>query len=199
MKRKSDSHKGDIIMRGFVDIRNGKMHQKAENHFVNNLIYTLANHFASAPAGPSGSTNGYSPVAAWIYPPFTYSFMVLGSDTSTPTTFTTSALTAPILGSPGTKANSQGGALVALDNGGQITLTSTWNSGTVTGTVGELGLYLSLGPLTPQSFGFSGGVGGTTVLGSRLGYATPTPDFAPFPINTLVPLTVNWIIQFTFS
>jgi hypothetical protein len=121
--------------------------------------------------------------------------MVLGTNTTTPTNISMTALVTPIGTAPGTKPNSQAGSTAALSNGASVTYTSTWNAGTVSGTVGEIGLYLYI-QSTLAAFG-AGTISPSAVFASRLSVADG--DFTAFTINTAAPLTINWTVQFTFS
>ena len=188
-----EAYTGEMKIEGIVEITNGDYHMKCKNHFVNSFLYWLINFLSNN----NGAAQPYYPNYNWGTT--TYIFQVLGTDTVTHTVVGTTGLTSPIGTAPGTANNSNGGSISALTNGTSITFTATWNAGAVSGTVGEVGLYLNLYPSTLQPFQTASVVGSSTnsVLGSRLSVADG--DFTAFAINTAVPLTINWTIQFTFS
>jgi hypothetical protein len=181
---------GEIRIRGIVDIQNGKYHQKARNHFVGAMLNELINFLSAANLGQAYFIPAYN----WTY--LNYGFMVLGTDTTTPTNKSMTALVVPIGTAPGTKPNSQTGSTAALANGASVTYTATWNAGTVSGTVGEIGLYLYIDN-TLWTFGANGPTSQVSQFASRL--SVGDGDFTAFTINTAAPLTINWTIQFTFS
>jgi hypothetical protein len=77
----------------------------------------------------------------------------------------------------------------------QVTYTSTWNAGAVSGTIGEVGLFLYIWDAL-QSAGGSSGIPSRR-LASRLSVADG--DFTAYTIDTALPLTVQWIVQFSFA
>jgi hypothetical protein len=122
-------------------------------------------------------------------------FIVLGTNTTTPTTASMTQLVSPIGPAPGTKANTQTGLTGTLSDGYYVIYQATWNPNTVSGTVGEVGLYLKG---YPTLFNFGQVQSGATIfLFSRLSAADG--DFSPQTINTSDPFTVNWQLSFTFS
>ena len=186
------NYKGELHIEGYVRIRNGSYDRTFKNHFVNNMLYTLVNLLAMA------STNS---VSSGVFYGFNSSgstgsqFIVLGTDTTTATSFATTGLTSPIGTSPGTLANIQTGTTNTFSNGAAVILTAVWLPGTVSGTVGEVGLY-----------GYSSTA--LVTFGSGMDFAAPTfisrlsvkdSDFTAFAITTTAPLTVDWTIQFTFA
>lgn len=171
-------------------IQGGKVVVEARNHFVNQGLLNLINHL-------SWSTGTESTLGAyWGVSPFANSFIVLGTNTTTPTDKTHTALQSPIGAAPGTKANSQSMS-VANPSAGvyQVLYLSTWNAGTVSGTIGEVGLYL-LGWSTLQTPN-TDFPGPGNLMCSRLSVADG--DFTAYTINTALPLTVQWIVQFSFA
>lgn len=190
-----------IVIQSVVTIRNGDTVIRAKNHFVQTGLCMLVNllMIPVVPANPSTQT--FLASYNWTTSPFAKSFMVLGTNTSAPTTVNMSALSAPIGTAPGTKANSQAGATLALANGAEIDYTSTWNAGTVSGTVGEIGLYLNTPGaswMAPIVFGTSPTAGQENpAMFSRLSSADG--DFTAFAINVANPLSITWAIQFTFA
>ena len=193
---------GRIVIRGIVEITNGKYHQKARNHFVNNGLQAL---MWGMTQGLWEGNNSYN--VLWVETPLDVQTIYLGSDTITKTTPSTIQLVSPIGPAPGTGPNSFARSTNNLSNGGTITFTATWNAGTVSGTIGELGLYAYYGngPLREtvnyRGAGTSYGdiIYGTQPLGliSRLSVADG--DFSAFTINTGYPVTVAWTVEFVFA
>jgi len=123
----------------------------------------------------------------------------LGTDIAIPTAYNTTALTFPIGIAPGTAPNTLIGSTSNPSNGVfQITMTATWNSGTVSGTVGEIALYLNV--LTAgnlKAFGWSANYQpGAAILASRLSVADGS--FEAFLIDDTKPLVVTWTLQVIF-
>lgn len=172
-------------------LQGGKVVRKSRNHFVNLGLINLINLLSC------GGLYSTSDVPAYNWANATSTFIVLGTDTTTATGATMSALVAPIGAAPGTKANSQ-----SIANGSpaagqyEVTYTATWNAGTVSGTIGELALYL---------WGYSAlyGAGGTNYnpdaayMYSRLSVADG--DFTAYTIDTTLPLTIQWRVRFSFA
>lgn len=185
MKRSENS----IGFKGIVEVTNGYTHFIAENRAVGQLLLSIVNWISS-----SSSNTGYSPCYQWNTST-TYCFMVIGSDTGTATYYNQTSLTSPIGTTPGTKPNSQSAATSNPSNGVyRVTLTATWNAGTVSGTCGEIGLYLYINnALQAAQAGYSGS---TAYLSNRLSSAGG--DFTAFTINTAAPLVIAWTLQFSF-
>ena len=177
-----------------VIIQGGKVVRKSHNHFVGQGLINIINALQSEGWG----STSYGIARGWGTSPFTYAFLVLGTDTTTVTGHTMTALVAPIGAAPGTKANSQSGSSGSPSSGvWEITYTATWNAGTISGVIGELGLYLagkSNGTL--NAFGVTNNPD-TGVLHSRLSVADG--DFTAYTIDTTLPLTVQWRVRFTFA
>lgn len=164
---------GKIKMEGFVEIWNGKTHIKAKNHFVDQMLSDLTSGFIGNQDPVSGLAS------AWTIK--TGGFMVLGTNTATVTTHGMSALTAPIGGAPGTKPDTQSFSNTNPSGGVYRSIfTVVWNAGNISGTVGEIGLYLY-----------------NNTMKSRLSNADS--DFTSFVIDDTVPLTIAWTIQFSFA
>ena len=177
-----------LVVKGYVEVRNGdKLLFRSRNHFVGVNIISLANTFSSF-AGlttqPSMPIYGFTSLD---------SFMVIGTDTATSTVWGTTGLTAPIGTAPGTKPNTQACTL-STDNStkAKITLTSTWNAGTVSGTVGEIGLYSYALYETLSSTA-------TTANGLISRLSAKDADFTAFTINTANALAITWVIEFSFA
>lgn len=147
------------------------------NHFVNAMLKGLTSYFCGSTLSSSN---------CWAYD----AFIVLGSDVLTPTTFDMSALFIPIGGGIGTAPNTTGGDGITTDGNGNYKMDffSTWNAGTVSGRVGELGLYLRpFTVLTPQ---WNSANAPGQALCSRLAVADGA--FDAFEIDTSRSLTVKW-------
>lgn len=190
---KKDVNLNEINVEGFVEIINGDNKIKAKNKLVQSMLAWFANmtsiygpSFGGAGAGWSLGTNGYQ--------------MYIGTDTTTPTLYNATVLTSPIGTSPGLAPNSTGGSVTNPSNGVfRILFSTTWDAGTISGTVGEMALYLKVKG-TLQGFQWNTYVSGTSEtlqLISRL--AAADGAFTPFVINTANPLTINWTMQFSFS
>ena len=122
-------------------------------------------------------------------------YMVIGSDTTTNNTVSMTQLVVPIGTAPGTIPTTQ--TFVTSSDTGyyKVTYTGTWTAGAVSGTVGEVGLYLR---------GVSSALGvnsGFQVSGLYLWLRLCNADshFASFVINESYNLTVAITIQFTFA
>jgi hypothetical protein len=188
--KKMDKVIDEIKIRGHVQFINGDKKTKwYRNHFTNYGLITLANLF-----GGGGLFDQYS-IPAYSWSSLSYGFIVLGTNTTTPTNASMTQLVSPIGNAPGTKPNTQTGLTGTLSNGYYVIYQATWNTNTVSGTVGEVGLYLrSCNSLA--SFNASN-VPVYTNMVSRLSVADG--DFSPQTINTSYPFTVNWQLSFTFS
>lgn len=196
MSSKDEGYSGEIRIRGVVDITNGSYHQRARNHFVNYILYQLGNFMATGGTSSGGWT--YGTANNWYVYPFTKAHMEIGSDTVTPTTFTTSDLVSPLSG--GTAPTSQSGSTQTIANGCAVNYTGEWQPNTVSGTVGEMGLFLCTGttlnafPTVSSTMTMNGTQ--VPILSSRLSEADG--DFVSFVIDVTKPLTINWTVSFTF-
>jgi hypothetical protein len=180
------------MVEGFVEISNGNTHIRSKNSVVDQGLIGIINYLSGATFGGGGSSQGGS--SGWYS--MGNSYIVIGQNTSTGTLHSTTALTTPIGGAPGTKPNSQVGVQSnPLAGQFQIQWTATWNPGTVSGTLGEVGLYLYI-VNTLLSFGATG-MGGTTLLFSRM--ASADGKFTSFSINTAVPLSIAWTFLVTYA
>jgi hypothetical protein len=162
---------------GIVVIENGENKVIGRNHWVGQGLETIGSYLIG------GASNG---AASNIY---------IGSDTLIPTTVSLVGLISPIGSSPGTAPN-------IFNVSYSINLSSTipatvvynavWNAGTVSGTLGEVGLYLK---------GYGGLSGSTYATNPGLGARMAAADgaFTPFVINTSVALNVSWFIRFVYS
>jgi hypothetical protein len=187
---------GEIRIRGFVDVWNGTYHQRVKNHFVGTMLNQLINQIATNTGIGAGYVPGAFGFGDWSS--ISASYMIIGTDTSNHTIISTGGLSAPIGGATPVKPNTQSGSTQSISNGAAVVLTSTWNAGTVSGTVGEIGIYgRSNAGAGIVSFGSYNYGGGSSFFGSRLSVADG--DFTAFAINAAAPLTINWTIQFTFQ
>jgi hypothetical protein len=175
---------GDFIgIRGTVKIENGEHIVIGKNHWVAQGLETIGSFliYNGNVAGASNNNN-------WnIY---------IGSDTSTPTTVSTTALAAPIGTTPGIGPNSKSCSGIYYSSSTTpvvLTYVATWNAGTVSGTLGEVGLYLTINTV--------GLINGTTTtnpgLASRLSAADGS--FTAFTINTAAALTVTWTVGLVYA
>jgi len=192
-KWRDGKYTGRIVITGKVEITNGPKHAgQYRNHFVNNalaaLMYILLSNW--------NEYNLYNNNPAYNIAPLNPQTIYIGSDTTTKTTASMTALVAPIGTAPGTGPNNFTGTLQLLSNGSSATYTATWNAGTVSGTIGEMALYGSAvnNMLTGnQDTNWNSG----SVMLSRLSVADG--DFSAFTINTAYPLVIAWTVQFLFA
>jgi len=168
----------NLSLVGIVIIENGENKVIGRNHWVSQGLETIGSYLAGGA--------GYG-AASKIY---------IGSDTATPTTVSMTALASPIGTAPGTAPNTFN-VSYSINLSSIIPATvlyiAVWNAGTVSGTLGEVGLYVQ---------GYTGGLSGSTYatnpgLGARMASADGT--FAAFTITTTVALTVSWFVKFVYS
>jgi hypothetical protein len=173
---------GDFIgIRGTVKIENGEYIAIGRNHWVGQGLETIGSYLINSTSVNTGSYN-------WN--------MYLGSDTSTPTIVSMTSLVSPIGTAPGTAPNttSRSGTYYSTSTTPVVIIwTATWNAGTVSGTLGEVGLYLwiNIGYLTNGTTTSSPG------LASRLSAADGS--FTAFTINTAAALTVTWTVSLVYA
>jgi hypothetical protein len=165
----------ELKLFGVVEIENGDTKIRGRNHWVGTGLGTLAAFI--------GSTSGASVNTAtsnW--------YILLGIDTTTPTNITMSTLVKPIQTGPNYKyiqGNYYSGSTTAVS----IIYTALWYSGSVSGTIGEIGLYLTLtGVSTPA---------GNPGMVSRLSVADNS--FTAFTINTSKALSIAWNINLVYA
>jgi len=174
---------GDFIgIRGTVKIENGEHIAIGRNHWVGQGLEGIGSYLVV------NATNVYGATYSWnIY---------IGSDTTTATTVSMTSLVSPIGTAPGTAPNakSYSGAYYSSSTTPVVlTYTATWNAGTVSGTLGEAGLYLYLGYTNLQNYSMAS----TPGLASRLSVADGS--FTAFTINTSVALTITWIVNLVYA
>lgn len=179
-----------IQLEGMVTIRQGdRVLARAANHFVDQGLKSIISLIIFG----SLTTNQAIRCAAHGWKTY------LGSDTSTPTNTGHTALVSPIGTAPGTPPNSTTGSVKDGSSDGvwHGKYIATWNAGTVSGTVGEAGLYLCLPILNQTAFKWQASLTSETLyMASRLSSADG--DFSSFVIDDTVPLTVEWTVQMSF-
>jgi hypothetical protein len=180
-------HGDSIKIQGFVEIKNGDTHIKGKNKFTQSILKHIMNFLSCA------NNTSYVNMALGS---FSYT-MYIGTDTTIPTAYNTTVLTSPIGTSPGTGPNILSGSSTNPSTGiFKVIITATWNAGTVSGTVGEMALYLNTFD-SLQGFGWNGQQTQTgNRLASRLSVANG--DFTAFAINPSNPLIISWTIQLSF-
>jgi len=183
----------EIFVDGLVTVKQGDtiLLDNVHNKFVDNGLKGIISLLAVQFLGRNGG-NGYMAAAnaAWnIY---------LGTNTTTVTVPTMTALIAPIGTAPGTVATTKSLSVKDGTSDGiwNTIYTASWTAGTVTGTVGEMALYLNWPSAT--TFRWTGDPSSTIVwsMGSRLSVADS--EFTSFTIDNTKPLTIDWKIQFSF-
>lgn len=123
--------------------------------------------------------------------------MYLGQDTTTATSHNLTALTDPIGSAPGTEPNTTYGENISNPATGEwkTAFVAIWNAGTVSGTVGEVALYLrAFDNMTAE---WTGSRTYPRVMVSRI--ASADGSFSPFTIDTSKSLTVYWEVVMTFE
>ena len=186
-----DVYTGDFIgIRGTVKIENGEHIAIGRNHWVAQGLETIGSYLV---AGSASVINGLTGVV-WDG---TYEWnMYIGSDTSTTTTVSMTSLTSPIGTSPGTGPNnkSYSGAYYSSSTTPIVlTYAATWNAGTVSGTLGETGLYLYINTINLAN----GATATNPGLASRLSAADGS--FTAFTINTAAAVTVTWTVSLVYA
>jgi hypothetical protein len=170
---------GDFIgIRGTVKIENGEHVAIGRNHWVGQGLETIGNYIISSNSNLGAAGTNWT--------------MRLGSDTSTTTTVSMTSLVSQIGGNPSSQTS--WGTYYATSTTPVVLIwIATWNAGTVSGTLGEAGLYLYI------SYGALGN--GTAAsqpgLASRLSAADGS--FTAFTINTAAALTVTWTVGLVYA
>ena len=186
-KWRDGKYTGRIVITGSVEITNGPKHAGPyRNHFVDSALAALMYILLT----------NYSSYSNYKIAPLNPQTIYLGTNTTTKTTASMTALVAPIGTAPGTGPNNWNNALQLLSNGSAVTYTATWNAGTVSGTIGEMALY---GSAATQSVTGSTAVNWSSgsVMLSRLSVADG--NFSAFTINSTYPLVIAWTVQFLFA
>jgi hypothetical protein len=183
------AYAGDFIgIRGTVKIENGEHVAIGKNHWVAQGLETIAVLLVWNGNTSSTSYSVFGAVYNWnIY---------IGSDTSTATTVSMTSLVSPIGTAPGTGPNTKSYSGVYYSTSTTpivITYNATWNAGTVSGTLGETGLYLYI-----NTNGLTNGATASNPgLASRLSAADGS--FTSFTINTAAALTVTWTVSLVYT
>jgi len=182
-----------IKINGLVSVFQGDGENKkiiidrAHNKWVKNGLRGLLSHFV---------TKYYFGVYALAADASRLS-IYLGTDNSTSTTHSLTALVSPIGASPGTAPSSTNGEGITMISDGhwRIAFSAVFNLGTVSGTVGEVALYLGM----PQALVPEGYVDGafTKVMVSRC--AVADGDFAPFTIDPSKSLAILWEVFISYE
>jgi len=159
---------------GEVEIENGDTKIKGRNHWVGTGFETLAAFIGTG----SGTTINVS-TSNW--------YILLGTDTETPTNVAMSTLVNLIPTWPNFKLTS-GNYYSGSTNAVSVAYTAVWFPGTVSGNVGEMGLYLTL----------NGGVypGGNPGMVARLSVADGSLNV--FTVNTNNPLNIVWYVNLVY-
>lgn len=169
-----------LSLSGHVRIENGDTVIEGKNKMSNNLVVSLASIF-----GSHTCAGDHVP----FYNPFTYCYFALGTDTQTPTTVSTAGLISPI-GAP-TKPTGYSRNYWVDGYTYYVMTTVTWDPGTVTGTVGELGLFAFLrNTLQAVQGSYSASSG---QLLSRISVADG--ELTAFTIDTTKPVVVSWTLK----
>lgn len=123
--------------------------------------------------------------------------MYLGTDTTTSTAYGDSSLVSPIGTGDGTPPDDKsGGDNTEVSTGvWEAKYICTWYSGSVSGTVGEIALYLLT--LDDRTFGDSYFSGTTYRMTNRLSAADG--EFSSFTIDESKSLTVEWRLRYEFE
>jgi len=189
---------GDFIgIRGTVKIENGEYIAIGRNHWVSQGLQTIGSYLISGTniTAYNAQYGGSYITVGQVMDTATQQWNIyLGSDTSTTTTVSMTSLVSPIGSSPGTapNTNSFSGTYSATSSTPVVlTFNATWNAGTVSGTLGEVGLYLYISTYN------LGGSGYFLGLASRLSAADGS--FTAFTINTAAALTVTWTVNLVYA
>ena len=172
-----------LKVKGYLVIKNGDTVVRGKNHFVDGMMKMIIS-FLGAKITVTGQKS--APLYHWsIY---------LGSDTSTPTTHDMTSLVSPIGSAPGTPPDYKGGLLDNPSPGVyRVEYIATWFTGSISGTVGEVALYLT----TTDRFSWSDG-GWYCNAGENMVSRSSAADrtLQQFTINPSKPLSVTWTIEF---
>lgn len=203
-KQKKVEPSDSIVIKGYVTIWQGEGKDKKiicrrkENHWVDQGMRGLISALIGWRIYVQTQSARY--ISFWCYSPAMY----LGTDTVTATTHAMTALTSPIGASPGTAPNSMNGVDLSNPSAGvfKAAVIAQWLAGTVSGTVGELALYLR--PFTDLAVGWyktipygSGDWSYSRIMVSRLSEADT--DFSSFVIAPSKSLTVQWELEVSFA
>lgn len=179
-----------IKFSGDVSIENcDNIQKQCHNHLINNGFRTLFDilclNYINMPFVFSGSTVYYYhfPANSW--------YIHLGIDTTTVTTPTMTELTSLIVVEPSSK---QIIVTDGTDDGHYIiTYRCIWDAGTISGTIGEMGLYMRAGEHTSEWNAVNTYTPQVKMI-ARL--ANADGDFESIVINEEQPFIVDWNIHF---
>lgn len=190
-----DFNLNEINVGGFVEVINGDTHLQEQQNKLVQAVYAWFSNMTSFNSLEHTLNNSDN----WILSTNGYQ-MYLGTDLITPTLYTTTTLTSPIGTAPGTAPNTTGGTVTNPSTTiFRILFSATWVPYTVSGTVGEMALYLRLMSPTIQPFRWTKYAPATEPLQLASRLAVADGSMSSFSINTASPLTVNWIIQFSYA
>jgi hypothetical protein len=187
MEEKAGDH---IKIEGLIEIRNGDKVITGKNHIVGQGLKHIINLMIC-----TGTRNAYENFNKNSY----YYNARIGSDISNTTTVGATALSADFGSNPNSKAISASNISTTIFD---LNVTATWNAGTVTGTLGEVGILwgmLSGGVLKTAQFTSDSTQDplSTQLLFSRM--SAGDGDFSAFTIDNTKPLTVSWTLRLTFA
>lgn len=182
-----------IKINGIVDINNGDNKFESSNHMLNNgfkaifgiLLLTYVSRFTGYPYNRTCSVQ--FPINSW--------YIRVGTDTTTITTPTMSGLTSLIDIAPSMK---QVIVTDGTDTGHyKITYRCIWDAGTISGTIGELGLYMRAGEQISQwsAYGNNVVIAADVKMIARLSSADGL--VSPIIIDETKPLIIDWNMNFS--
>lgn len=168
-----------LKIESWVEIRNGKTVIKARNKFLDAMVKTLANYIGFYVDDTMNLMNRNNNIK-----------MKLGTDTTTPTTPSMTALVSDLNIDPDSKTTAMGQVSAGVYD---ITFTQTWNAGKIeNGTqIGEIGLYTTHACKTLNT------LYQISALLTRLSSADG--DFTAFTVDASVPLTIAYTIRLSYE
>lgn len=210
----TDHGDGEIRMWGEAEVRQpgclgtcfvegcdcGEVHFIARNKIVGQGLTHILNMVTLSGIGAIQNSNNAS-TGQFIQAPFssnqqTLSTILVGSGAG-PTNAAQTALGSPILTLPTTTSYAQTGV---TSTSVRWSLTATWNSGTISGNVQELGVFgnlaISLGMSINGQTNASNDTLSNAVLFARL--CAADAEFVAFNINTAFPLVVEYRFTVAF-
>lgn len=167
---------------GFADVWNGEWKLKhGKNHLLTNGLKAMAVSY--------GANNSNYNLSMFYN---TNNVMQVGTNTTTPTSFSMTALVSPLASSSSITWPNSVSATGPTNPSGttyyQINVQAIWNAGTLGSNVlGEFGLYAG---------NSNSSIPVNAVLLSRIASADQT--FSSFNINSTFPLVINYIVQVSY-
>lgn len=162
------------------------------NHFTDGMLRGLLSFIVGSTFGASETygANRTTTHRAWYY-----DWNILtGVDIVTPTNHVMTGLVSPIATNPNTKICE--GLTTISDAERYINWTSVWNANTISGDVGEMGLWFRpFTNISPSwSHVYSSSSNGTSALASTMcsRLSSASGDFSPFSIDPSRSLTITW-------